>query len=462
MMNITKKIWNRLGHLRPTQTIALGFLIVILTGSLILSLPISAVNGQATNYLDALFTATTSVCVTGLTVVSTADHWSIFGQAVILLLIQIGGFGVVTIAICGMVAFHRRIGLKNRMLIQAAYGWDSMYGVMGLIRKIIIGTMFVEVIGALCYMPVLVGRDGLRGIWESVFLSISAFCNAGMDIMGNNSLVDFVGNYWVNIVTMILIILGGLGFLVWWEALRLIQERKKAKRSWRATWHKVSLHTKIVLTTTLVCLISGMVIVFLCEYHNPDTLGNMSLPQKLLASLFQSVTTRTAGFFTISQKAMGDAATLFCMLLMLIGGSPGGTAGGVKTVTVAMLFFAVTAAIKGRDETRVFHRSISDNNVKKGLSIILLSLSIWFVMTILLTIFEDGNFMSICYETMSAIGTVGLSKDFTGTLHSAGKCVIILMMYLGRIGPITMAAAFLTKGKGDDSTHLPEEKIMIG
>lgn len=457
-----RRIWNKTKYLRPTQTIALGFLAVILAGSLILSLPVSAVSGHGTSYIDALFTATTSVCVTGLTVVSTADHWSLFGQAVILVLIQIGGLGIVTITICGMAALHRRIGLKNRILIQAAYGWDSMYGVVTLIRKIILGTLFVEGIGAICYMPVLVERDGLRGIWESIFLSISAFCNAGMDIMGNNSLADFAGNYWINLVTMLLIILGGLGFLVWWETIRLIRERKKAKRTWKATWNKVSLHTKIVLTTTLICLISGIVVVFCCEYHNADTLGPMSLPQKLLASLFQSVTTRTAGFFTISQTQMGDASSLFCMLLMLIGGSPGGTAGGVKTVTVAMLFFAVTASIKGREETRVFHRTISDNNVKKGLSIILLSLTIWFFMTILLLILEDGSFMSICYETMSAIGTVGLSKDFTGTLHTAGKCVIILLMYLGRIGPITMAAALMAKGKGEDSTHLPEENIMIG
>ena len=457
-----QRIWNKTKYLRPTQTIALGFLVVILAGSLILSLPVSAVGGEGTSYIDALFTATTSVCVTGLTVVSTADHWSLFGQAVILSLIQIGGFGVVTIAICGMAAFHRRIGLKNRILIQAAYGWDSMYGVVKLIKKIIVGTLCVEGVGALCYMPVLVAKDGFRGIWESVFLSISAFCNAGMDIMGNNSLADYAGNYWMNIVTMALIILGGIGFLVWWESLRLIRERKQTNRSWKATWSKVSLHTKIVLTTTLVCLVSGMIVVFCCEYHNMGTLVAMSLPQKLMAALFQSVTTRTAGFFTISQVNMGDASSLFCMLLMLIGGSPGGTAGGVKTVTVAMLFFAVTASIKGREETRVFHRTISDNNVKKGLAIILLSLTIWFVMTILLLVLEDGSFMSICYETMSAIGTVGLSKDFTGTLHGAGKLVIILMMYLGRIGPITMAAAFMTKGKSDDSIHLPEEKIMIG
>lgn len=457
-----RRIWNKTKYLRPTQTIALGFLAVILAGSLILSLPVSAVNGQETSYIDALFTATTSVCVTGLTVVSTADHWSLFGQAVILALIQIGGFGVVTIAICGMAALHRRIGLKNRILIQAAYGWDSMYGVVSLIKKIILGTLFVEGVGAVCYMPVLVARDGLRGIWESVFLSISAFCNAGMDIMGNNSLTDFAGNYWVNIVTMALIILGGLGFLVWWEMLRLIRERKRTRRTWRTTWNKVSLHTKIVLTTTLFCLVSGMIVVFCCEYNNADTLGTMSLPQKLLAALFQSVTTRTAGFFTISQSKMGDAVSMFCMILMLIGGSPGGTAGGVKTVTVAMLFFAVAASIKGREETRVFHRTISDNNVKKGLSIILLSLFIWFFMTILLLVLEEGSFLSICYETMSAIGTVGLSKDFTGTLQGAGKIVIILMMYLGRIGPITMAAAFVTKGKGEDSTHLPEENIMVG
>ena len=195
-----QRIWNKTKYLRPTQTIALGFLVVILAGSLILSLPVSAVGGEGTSYIDALFTATTSVCVTGLTVVSTADHWSLFGQAVILALIQIGGFGVVTIAICGMAAFHRRIGLKNRILIQAAYGWDSMYGVVKLIKKIIVGTLCVEGVGALCYMPVLVAKDGFRGIWESVFLSISAFCNAGMDIMGNNSLADYAGNYWMNIV----------------------------------------------------------------------------------------------------------------------------------------------------------------------------------------------------------------------------------------------------------------------
>lgn len=457
-----RKIWMKTRYLKPAQIIALSFAAVILAGSLLLTLPIASADGQGTSYIDALFSATTSVCVTGLTVVSTADHWSLFGQIVLLILIQFGGLGVITIAVSVLLVFHRRIGMKNRILIQAAYGWDSLQGIVRLMKKVIFGTVCVEGAGALCYMPLLLKNDGVKGVWEAIFLSVSAFCNAGMDIMGNTSLAGYVGNYWMNIVTMILIILGGLGFLVWWELLRVAKIGITKKIPPKLLWNRISLHTKIVVVMTLILIFGGAAVIFFCEYGNMQTLGPLSLPQKMLAALFQSVTTRTAGFFTISQAGLRDSTSLFCMLLMFIGGSPGGTAGGIKTVTVAMLFFAILAEIKGQEETRAFHRTISDNNIKKGLAIILLSLSIWFTMTMLLCACEKGGFLTICYETMSAIGTVGLSKDFTGTLHLSGKIIIILMMYLGRIGPITMAAAFLAKGKKDEATHLPEENIMLG
>ena len=449
-------------HLRPTQIIALGFLTVILVGTLLLMLPVASADGTWTPFTDALFSAATSVCVTGLTVVSTANHWSLFGQIIILLLIQLGGMGVVTMMMMTMLIFHRRIGMKNRILLQTAYGWDSLHQIVRLTKKVVIGTLCVEGIGALCYLPVLVRKNGIVGIWQSLFLSISAFCNAGMDIIGDNSLADFRGNVWMNGVTMLLIILGGLGFLVWWELIRLFKEKRKKKITLKASLHKMSLHTKIVLITTAVLLAAGTLLVFVCEFSNPDTLGSLSLPDKLLASVFQSVTTRTAGFYTIPQDKLGNATALGSMFLMLIGGSPGGTEGGVKTVTVAMVFVAVISSVKGREETRVFHRSISDSNVKKGLSIIMLSLSIWFVMTLALCALEQGDFLTVSYETMSAIGTVGLSRNFTGSLHTGGKLIITMMMYLGRIGPITMAAAFLTKKNSEDFIHLPEENIMLG
>ncbi|MDO5146661.1 MAG: TrkH family potassium uptake protein [Eubacteriales bacterium] len=447
---------------RPAPVISVGFLLLIFLGTFLLVLPVSSAKGTATSLVDALFTATTSVCVTGLTVVSTADDWSLFGQGVILILIQLGGLGVVTSVMTFMLVFHRRIGLKNRMLIQAAYGWNSMYGVSHMISKIVRGTLLVELAGAACYMMVLVPKNGRKGVWDAVFLSVSAFCNAGMDTMGNSSLSVYRENVWMNIVTMVLIILGGLGFLVWWEILALLRGRREKKIPLRLLISRMSLHTKMVLIATFVCILAGTIVVFLCEFHNPETLGMLSVPQKFLAALFQSVTTRTAGFFTISQSALEDDTSVFCMLLMFIGGSPGGTAGGVKTVTVAMVLCAVMAAVKGREETRVFHRSISDSNVKKGLAVIMLSLTIWIVMTMLLSCVEDADFMKISYETMSAIGTVGLSKDLTPMLHVPGKLILCVMMYLGRIGPITLAASFLSKGQSDDFVHFPEENIMLG
>ena len=458
------KILHRLRKnlLTPAQFILLGFLAVILLGSVILMLPICAADGRATPYIDALFTATTSVCVTGLVTVSTAYHWSMLGQAVILLLVQFGGMGVVATMIIIMHILKHRIGMKQRVLIQQTYGLDSIHGVVYFLRRIVRDMLAIELLGFLCYLPVLCRQFGSSGIWKALFLSVSAFCNAGMDLMGDNSLAPYVGNYWMNAVTIFLIVMGGLGFVVWWEMEDHLRAWIRREKSWGQIGRSLSLHARIVLSTTAALLLVGSLLVFLFEYHNPQTLGPLSLPEKCMAALFQSVTTRTAGFFTVSQAGLKDATSLVCMFLMFIGGSPAGTAGGVKTVTFAVLLYAIYAEASGREEIVVHHRTISHDYVRKVLTILGYSFGIWLLMTIVMCAVEQADFMTICYETVSAIGTVGLTKDLTGTLHVGGKLVIICMMYAGRIGPVTLATAFATRDKKKDMIHYADENILLG
>ncbi len=446
----------------PAQFILMGFALVIFVGSLILTLPICSADGTITPYIDALFTATTSVCVTGLVTVSTAYHWSVFGQFVILLLIQFGGLGVVAVLVMIMQALGKKIGMKNRILIQQSYGLDTIQGAVRFLRRIIKGVLLVEFLGFLCYLPVLVKEFGPSGIWKALFLSISAFCNAGMDLLGDNSLANYVGNYWMNFVTILLIVLGGLGFIVWWEILDVLKNRFFKKKPLGQLVRRMSLHAKIVLMMTFVLLAVGTVFVLLFEYNNPETLGPLSFPQKLMAAFFQSVTTRTAGFLTVSQTGLTDASSLCCMLLMFIGGSPAGTAGGIKTVTIAIILFAILAEAKGSNEIVVYNRTIASDYVRKALTIFTYSFAIWIVLTMILCAVENIDFMKACYETISAIGTVGLSKDLTSTLHTSGKVVIICLMFAGRIGPVTLATAFLTKGKGKDQVHYADENILLG
>lgn len=446
----------------PAQFILLGFALAIFVGSVILCLPVCSADGSWTPYVDALFTATTSVCVTGLVTVSTAFHWSAFGQVIILILIQLGGMGVVAVMMLVMMVFHRRIGMKNRILIQQSYGLDSMQGVVRYMIRVIRGMLVVEFIGFLCYMPVLVNEFGYSGLWKALFLSISAFCNAGMDLMGDNSLAPYVTSYWMNFVTMTLIILGGLGFIVWWEVVDFIKDCMNKKEKLSRFWKKMTLHAKIVFSCTIFLIAIGAVIVYACEYNNPNTLGLLKIPQKIMAAIFQSVTTRTAGFFTIPQENLTDASSLFCMILMFIGGSPAGTAGGVKTMTIFILLLAIVTEAAGREEMVVFRRTISHDYIRKVLTILGYSFGIWFFFTVLLCAVEHVDFMKICYETVSAIGTVGLSKSLTGLLHTPGKIVIICMMFAGRIGPVTLATAFLTNGNGNDQIHYADESVLLG
>lgn len=444
-----------------TRIIALGFLGAIFLGTLLLMLPVSTAAGEKTTVVDALFTATTSVCVTGLVVVPTYSHWTLFGQAVIALLAQVGGLGVITFTVLFLLALRRRIGLKDRLLIQAAYNLDTIQGLVILIKKIVKGTLIIEGIGALFYMTVFVPDYGAAGIWKSIFNSVSAFCNAGMDVLGPSSLEPYVGNPVVNITTILLIVLGGIGFPVWWNVLDTIRGAREKYGGFRAALHHLRLHTKLALTVTAFLIAAGALLIFLLEYNNPATLGNMPWWEKAQAALFQSVTTRTAGFATISQAGLTEATGLVCCILMFIGGSPSGTAGGIKTTTVAVLVAAVHSIIRSRRDTEMFGRRVSADVIRRAISVFMVSFVVLLASVTALTIVQPGDFMDCMYETVSAIATVGLSRDFTTNLNLAGRIIIIITMYIGRIGPISLALFFNFRRFVNLKTY-PEEKVGIG
>ncbi len=449
-------------EMSTAQAIALGFAAAVLIGSLLLSLPVSSADGTWTNYLDALFTATTSVCVTGLVVVDTYAHWSVFGQGVILLLIQCGGLGIVTFTTALMVLIGRKVTLKDRLLLSASFNLDTMQGLVRFLVRVLKGTLIVEGMGALLCLPVFVPEYGLRGIWMSVFHAISAFCNAGMDIIGADSLTGYVGNVWMNLVTMLLIVLGGIGFIVWWDVLRVIHEIREGNIARRFWYRQLRLHTKIVLVVTLSLVFGGALVVFLLEYGNPETLGPLSFPVKLLASLFQSVSFRTAGFATISQKGLSGGTVIVGILLMIIGGSPIGTAGGIKTTTVAIVLFTAMATIKGDADVKVFRRTIPARTLRKAISVTLVFGTVLLTMIVLMSVLEPGSMTDIAYETASALGTVGLSRSYTATMNAAGKILILCCMFLGRIGPISMAIALHMKGHSKVDVKYPEEDVTVG
>lgn len=442
-----------------TQVIMLSFLCAILVGSVLLALPISAKNGQAVSYLDALFTSTTATCVTGLVTLSTISTWSVFGQIVILILIQIGGLGLITIMAGLMVALHRKIGLKDSQLIIDAFNINSLSGLANFVKKVIIGTLIVEGVGALLYMPIFVSDFGAQGIWISIFNSVSAFCNAGMDILAENSLCNYATNPFVNGVTSLLIILGGVGYIVWWDVLRVLKERKKLQ--WKC-WKKLTLHSKIVLSATAILIFGGGVLIFIFEYNNPLTLQGLSLFDKIQISLFQSVTTRTAGFATIPQENLANPTAIICLFLMFIGGSPVGTAGGIKTVTAVVLFATAYSTIRNKNEVSLFDRNLSRQITRKAVAVTSMSFAIMFLSTVLLSAVMNAPALDILYETVSATATVGLSRNLTPFLNVWGKVIIIVTMYFGRIGPISLAIAFQSRKEHTNNIKNPTEEISVG
>ena len=440
--------------LTTTQIIMLSFLAVIFLGSLLLSLPISSADGEAVSYLDALFTATTATCVTGLVTLSTASTWSVFGQAVILVLIQVGGLGVVTIMSALMILLQKRMGIGDRLLLQDAFNLNSLSGIVRFVKRVILGTALVEGIGALLYMTVFVPEFGLRGIWIAVFTSISAFCNAGMDIIADNSLSSYATNPIINLVTCALIVLGGIGYIVWWDVMGL--------RKGVAGRRRLSLHSKIAISTTLLLIFGGGLLILLFEYHNPRTIAELSLFDKLQVSLFQSVTTRTAGFATVPQQDLTNASSILCLLLMFIGGSPVGTAGGIKTVTIAVLVASALSSVQNRQEVTLFQRNISKQAVSKAVAVTTMSFVILFTSTLLLSAVSPGEPLDILFETVSATATVGLSRDLTPDLNAYGKVIIIGTMYLGRVGPISLALALNSGKKQQNIIKNPTEEISVG
>ena len=446
-------------QLSTTQIIMLSFLCMILLGSMLLALPISSATGEAVPYLDALFTATTATCVTGLVTLPTVSTWSLFGHVVILILIQIGGLGVVTIISAVMIMLHKRMGIGDRLLLQDAFNLNSLTGIVRFVKRVIAGTFLVEGIGALLYMTVFIPEFGLKGIWISVFTSISAFCNAGIDIIGQNSLCDYATNPLINFVTSMLIILSGIGYIVWWDVLQTV--RKSAGKG-RKIFKNLTLHSKIAISTTLVLIFGGGLMIFLLEYRNPLTIGNLSLFDQIQVSLFQSITTRTAGFASVPQQDLTNASSLLCLLLMFIGGSPVGTAGGIKTVTVAVLVVSAFATIQSKNEVTLFQRNISKQSVNKAVAVTAMSFGIMFVSTLLLSAVTHADALDILYETVSATATVGLTRDLTPSLNEAGKAIIIATMYLGRVGPISLALALNSNKKHQNIIKNPTEEISVG
>lgn len=445
------------------QILVVGFLAVIFAGGFLLWLPIS--NQQPITFVDAMFTSVTSICVTGLVTVVPATQFTLFGKIILLILIQIGGLGIMACAIAVLLILKKRIGVKERQMIREAYSMDSLAGMVAMIIRVFKGTFLVEGIGAFLYAFQFVPEYGLaRGIGYSVFHSVSAFCNAGIDILGDSSFVKYAANPLINTVTMILIVLGGLGFPVWHDLLegakKLIRKEDTPARILR----KLKLHTKIVLVMTGSLLFGGALLLFLLEFENAKTIGNLPLGEKMLASLFQSVTTRTAGFATVSQGGLTGAAKFFCCMLMFTGGSPGGTAGGVKTTTMAMLFLNCMAVIRGGEDAECFGRRIKAENIRLGLCIVLIFFGVLAGGTMLITVFEpEADFLSVLYETTSALATVGLTADLTPTLGTPARIILMILMYLGRIGPITLAFAFgAKKNPRDHIRRLPECSIMVG
>lgn len=439
-----------------------GFLAAILLGTFFLSLPVATKSRTVTPLIDAFFTATTSICVTGLSTVVMAEQWSLFGQVVILFLIQFGGLGIVTFTTTILLVLGKRISLKERLLLQDAYNLDTLRGLVRITIRIIKGTLLVEGIGALFCCIRFVPQYGFwQGIWYAAFHSVSSFCNAGIDLFGSDSLISYRGDILVNLVTMALIILGGIGFPVWWEFLENVKEMRRKKRRNELVRFRPNLHFRIAVSMTAFLILSGALLTFLLEYNNPQTLKPLPFGEKLLASLFQSVTLRTAGFQTIPQQCFREGTSMIYLMIMFIGGSPSGTAGGIKTVTMVLVVATVISTVAGRSGTQVMRRKIAAKDVRKAFAVFGVGFGIMFVLVVALMVVEQADFLDSLYEMVSATATVGLSRNFTGSLSATGKVLVIVGMYLGRIGPITMALALNARHE-NARTAYPEGRVLVG
>lgn len=446
---IRKKTNTNRNHISSFQVIILSFFCLILVGTLLLMLPISSKQRSMTSFPDAMFTAVSATCVTGLVVKDTATYWSLFGQAIILMLIQIGGMGVITIGLAIIRASGKKIGLWQRNTMQESISAPQVGGIVKLTGFILKTSAIIELIGATLLAPVFCRDFGLaKGLWYSLFHSISAFCNAGFDLMGTreqfSSLTSYNGNIYLNIIIMLLIITGGIGFMVWSD---IGTNKVRFKR--------YPLQSKIVLITSVILIILPALYFFFYEY-NSEILHN-----RAIHSLFQSVTTRTAGFNTTDLAAMDESGTAIMIILMLIGGSPGSTAGGMKTVTVAVLFLSAITVFSRRNDVQCFKRRISDDVVRNAGAILFMYLVLFFTSGVIISRVEDLPLLTCLFETGSAVGTVGLTLGITSGLSPLSRVILMMLMFLGRVGGLTMIYAALPSAENRNS-RLPLEKISVG
>ncbi len=436
-------------HMTSFQLIIMGFAGVILLGTVLLMLPFSSAEKVITPFHEALFTATSAVCVTGLVLKDTGSYWSLAGQTIILALIQTGGLGVVTVAASVSLLSGKKISLMQRSTMQDAISAPKVGGIVRLTRFILKGTFLIEAAGAVLLLPAFMGDYGKKGIWMSVFHSISAFCNAGFDILGTAfgsfpSLTGYSGNILINVVIMLLIITGGIGFLTWDD---IYTNRLNFKR--------YRMQSKIILMTTACLILFPAVFFFGCD------LKELSMGKRLLAAVFQSVTTRTAGFNTINISEMSEASKAVMILLMLIGGSPGSTAGGMKTTTFSVLILNAIATFRSQENSGAFGRRIEYHVIKNAATIAMLYFALFFGGGIAISVYEGLPLLDCLYEAASAVGTVGLTLGITPELHVFSQVVLIILMYLGRVGGLTLIYAVFS-GRNKGNAKLPLEKITVG
>lgn len=445
-MSIRKK---KLGH---TGEIAIGFLLIIMIGTILLSLPIATRDGS-TDIFTALFTATSATCVTGLVVADTVTHWSPFGQLVILIMIQIGGLGFLTIGVYISVLLRKHIGLGRREALHESVNTIESSGVVRLAKQIVKGTIFFELTGAILLSIRFVPELGwLKGIYYGIFHSISAFCNAGFDLLGisspYSSFVNYADDPLVNFTLMGLIVIGGIGFIVWEDV---------TKKKWH--FHKYLLHTKIVLSATAILLFGSALLFFIFEQGH--TLEGLPLSEQIYASLFSSVTARTAGFNTVDTAALSNGSKLLTMVLMFIGGAPGSTAGGVKITTIIVVVVAAYAMVRNKQSAEIFGRRLHSEAIRKATTIMLINLSLVLISAMIIFMNQDMVFENVLFEVFSAIGTVGMSTGITRDLTTVSRVVIILLMYCGRLGSLSFAVAFARRNTVA-AVKSPKEKVVVG
>lgn len=434
----------------PTVIIVFSFLFVILVGALLLTLPVASEDGQSTSFLDCLFTATSATCVTGLVVYDTADHWTLFGELVIIILIQIGGLGFITLATFFLSFMGRKAGLKSMILAQESISSFNLQETVPLVRQILTMVFMVELSGAVLLSIAFVPQFGLKGIYYGIFHSISAFCNAGFDLIGGfKSMTEYNGSPLVLYTIDALIVIGGLGFIVWKD---VIDHKKNGK---------LMLHTKLVLTITAILLVFGSFMIYSLESSN--SLKELPLDQKINASIFLSVNARTAGYTSMDLNSMHSVTKVFVSLLMFIGGASGSTAGGIKVNTLGIMIIAIICVIKSSNETIFQKKRIPNNVVLKSFAVTLLAGALVFTVTTLMNLTQPNlDLINTLFEATSGFGTVGLSTGITPSLNTFNKILIILSMFAGRVGPISFALAFSMLKKGSNNTIYPDGKFIVG